>query len=375
MPTVSVVIPTYNRAHWLRYSICSALRQTHRPLEVLVVDDGSTDDTKELCAQFGTSVRHISQENAGTAVAKNRGLLEAEGEYVAFLDSDDLWEPTKLEIHLAVHQALPQVRWSISDCQIIDTEGLPLPLPQGFTRAFPVFRDLNLAPERFFARAMTRTTVEAAGSSRSVYAGDAFELLFEGNFATPQCTMLQRSLWEQVGVFDSALRVAADTEYFHRIAAVSPVAIILEPLVQWRVGLEDQNTSPRNSVALIRNALVSMDRAITLRLPTTAAVERSYWRGRRRLLLRLAYAHLTALERTLARQTVITAWRAGARPSPRSLAIFAASLLPQDALRALHTLKQKVRRSSWAGAKPIVMKRTQTVHGKPSIAGEHDRGA
>jgi GT2 family glycosyltransferase len=342
--TVSVVIPTYNRAHWLRQAIRSALQQSHRPLEILVVDDGSTDDTAALCAEMGPPVRHVAQAHAGAAVARNRGLQEARGEYVAFLDSDDLWEPSKLEIHLAVHRALPHVGWSMSDCRVIDVEGRPLPSPQGFTRAFPVFRDLDRAPERFFASALIHTTVMAAGGSRSVYSGDAFELLFEGNFATPQCTVLQRRLCERVGEFDPAMLVAQDTEYFHRVAAVSPVAIILEPLVQWRVGLEDHNTAPRNTVPIVRNALISVDRAVALRRPPTPAAERAYRRGRRRLLLRLAYAHLSMVERAPARQAVVAAWRAGAGPSPRSLAIFAASFLPPGALRALHRLKQAVAR-------------------------------
>jgi glycosyltransferase involved in cell wall biosynthesis len=342
--TVSVVIPTYNRAHWLRLAICSALSQTHRPLEILVVDDGSTDDTRELCARLGPGVRHIPQDHGGCAVARNRGLGEARGDYVAFLDSDDLWEPNKLEIHLAVHRALPEVGWSTSDCEVIDAEGRPLPLPQGFARAFPVFRDLGVTPEAFFVRAMSHATVMAAGRSRSVYTGDAFELLFEGNFATPQCTVLERRLCERVGGFDPAMRVASDTEYFHRVAAVSPLAVIQEPLVKWRAGLDDHLVSPRNTLSLIRNALTSVDRAATLRRPRTASVERAYRRGRRRLLLRLAYAHLSELERARARRAVLAAWRSGARPSPRSLAIFAASLLPSPALRALHTLKRSIRR-------------------------------
>src|SRR6266496_3667581 len=148
MKTVSVVIPTYNRACWLGDAICSVLQQSHPALEILVVDDGSTDHTKELCAQFGSRVRHIPQEHAGAAVARNRGLQEVRGEYVAFLDSDDLWEPRKLETHLAVHRALPQVGWSMSDSQVIDVEGRPLPPPQGFVRSFPVFRDLGVEPER-----------------------------------------------------------------------------------------------------------------------------------------------------------------------------------------------------------------------------------
>ena len=344
MPTVSVVIPTYNRARWLGDALRSVLQQSHPPLEILVVDDGSTDDTAGLCAQMGPLVRHIPQAHAGAAAARNRGLHEARGEYVAFLDSDDLWAPRKLEIHLAVHRALPHVGWSMSDCQVIDVEGRLLPLPQGFARAFPVFRDLDRAPERFFATALTRTAVAACGANWAVYHGDVFELLFEGNFATPQCTVLQRRLCEQVGEFDPAMLVAQDTEYFHRVGAVSPVAIILAPLVQWRVGLADHNTAPRNTIPIVRNALISVDRAVGLRRPPTPTVEQAHRRGRTRLLLRLAYAYLTALERQSAREAVMAAWQAGARPSAQSLGIFAASLLPPGALRGLHAMKRAWRR-------------------------------
>src|SRR6266568_4244071 len=344
MTTVSVVIPTYNRARWLGGASRTVMQQSHPILEILVVDDGSKDQTKELCAQFGPPVRHLPQEHAGAAVARNRGVQEARGEYVAFLDSDDLWEQRKLETHLAVHRAVPQVGWSMSDSQVIDLEGRPLPPPQGFARSFPVFRDLGVEPERFFASVMTRTTVFAAGRTHAVYSGDAFALLFEGNFATPQCTVMQRGLCERVGGFDPSMLVAQDTEYFHRVAAMSPVAIILEPLVRWRVGLDDHNTSPRNTVPIVRNALISVDRAVALRRPPTAAIERAYRHGRRRLLLRLASAHPAKIERRLARQAVVAAWQSGAGPTPRSLAIFAASLLPPRALRALHTLKRMIRR-------------------------------
>ena len=106
--------------------------------------------------------------------------------------------------------------------------------------------------------------------------------------------------------------------------------------------------APRNTIALVRNALISLDRAIALRRPPTAAVEQAYRRSRRRLLLRLAYAHLAAVERPSARRAVMAAWQAGAAPSPRSLAIFAASLLPGGALRALHALKRMIRRTTTA---------------------------
>lgn len=100
-PTISVVIPCYNGAKYLRETLESALAQTHPPLEVLVVDDGSTDDSAVIAESFGPPVRVIRQPNQGESVARNRGIEESQGEWVALLDADDLWLPHKLESQLA----------------------------------------------------------------------------------------------------------------------------------------------------------------------------------------------------------------------------------------------------------------------------------
>lgn len=99
--TVSVVIPCYNGAAYLREAIDSVLRQTVAPLELLVINDGSTDDSAEVAGSYGPPVRVVSQENRGLAATRNRGLDEARGDWVAFLDADDVWEPNKLEMQLA----------------------------------------------------------------------------------------------------------------------------------------------------------------------------------------------------------------------------------------------------------------------------------
>jgi len=102
---VTVVIPCYNGAAYLGAAIESALAQTHAPLEVLVIDDGSTDRSLDLARSYGPPVRVISQSNQGESVARNRGIDEARGDWIAFLDADDVWRPQKLQRQLAMTAA------------------------------------------------------------------------------------------------------------------------------------------------------------------------------------------------------------------------------------------------------------------------------
>ena len=96
-PLVSVVIPTFNRAKVVTRAIDSVLEQTYRNCEVIVVDDGSTDDTADVLRSYKDKIVYIQQKNAGPSAARNRGIRESKGEFIAFLDSDDLWFATKLE--------------------------------------------------------------------------------------------------------------------------------------------------------------------------------------------------------------------------------------------------------------------------------------
>jgi glycosyltransferase involved in cell wall biosynthesis len=106
---VSVIVPVFNGERFLEEALRSALDQTMPPSEVIVVDDGSTDATAEIAESFGDPVRCIRQANLGVARARNRGLSVAMGEFIAFLDHDDLWPPTKLEVQVAALRANPDV--------------------------------------------------------------------------------------------------------------------------------------------------------------------------------------------------------------------------------------------------------------------------
>jgi glycosyltransferase involved in cell wall biosynthesis len=111
---VSCIVPVFNGERFLAEAIESILGQSYRTLEVIVVDDGSTDDTASIVAGFGDAVTYVHQENAGPAAARNRGIREAHGEFVAFLDSDDLWHADKLERQLARFRERPELDYSVT---------------------------------------------------------------------------------------------------------------------------------------------------------------------------------------------------------------------------------------------------------------------
>src|SRR5689334_9621809 len=114
LPLVSCVVPVYNGERYLAEALDSILAQTHRPLQAIVADDGSTDGTAAVAAAYGDRVLVLRQANAGPAAARNLGLAAARGEYVAFLDADDLWHPRKLERQLARFRARPQLDYCVS---------------------------------------------------------------------------------------------------------------------------------------------------------------------------------------------------------------------------------------------------------------------
>ena len=107
-PTVSAVVTTYNQASYIVATLESVLGQTYPPYEVIVVDDGSTDETPERIGRFGERVRYIRQANQGVAASRNTGVAHARGDYIALLDGDDLWEPEKLAVQITAAHDFPQ---------------------------------------------------------------------------------------------------------------------------------------------------------------------------------------------------------------------------------------------------------------------------
>ncbi|HEU4401511.1 MAG TPA: glycosyltransferase family A protein [Candidatus Polarisedimenticolia bacterium] len=215
-PRVSVIIPTYNRSTLLCEAVDSVLAQTFGDLEILVVDDGSTDDTKAIvAARFGGSpaVRYLRRENAGPAAARNTGLRASRGELIAFLDSDDLWEKDKLRLQVAQLDEHPEAALSFCDARI-----------EGGRRD----RGTRFESKRFQGDTTMRGIVE-------------------WNF--PMCTpsvVVRRSALGVVGLFDESFACQEDWDLWIRIRAVYPIVYVNRPLLVIR--RREDNLS-RNRIA------------------------------------------------------------------------------------------------------------------------------
>ena len=200
-PTVSVVIPAYNAADLLPDTVESVLAQTYPAVEVIVVDDGSTDNTPDVMEAYTPAVRYIRKENGGSASARNRGIREATGTYIALLDADDLWRPTKLTQQVAQLQAHPDLRWSYTNW--------------------------------LHADAQTGETLYRADQVMPQPDGDVLRPLVGRLFIPPSTELIRRDVFDAVGLYDESRlhRISEDWELSLRIAERYPVGYIAEPLV------------------------------------------------------------------------------------------------------------------------------------------------
>ena len=204
-PTVTVVIPTYNRMGLLSRALTSVARQTRPPDEVVLVDDGSTDDTERLIRRQFPDVRYLQQENRGVAAARNRGIREAKGEWLAFLDSDDEWLPHKLERQLDAVREEPE----FSLCH---------------TNEIWIRRGKRVNPLKKHAKS----------------GGYIFKKCLPLCVISPSSVLIHRSLFEQVGLFDESLPACEDYDLWLRVTAIRPVLYLEEPLIIKYGGHADQ---------------------------------------------------------------------------------------------------------------------------------------
>jgi glycosyltransferase involved in cell wall biosynthesis len=202
-PLVSVIVPTYNRAEVVGETIEDLFRQTYRNIEIIVVDDGSTDDTQSKLASYGNRIRWAAQKNAGPAAARNRGIAIAHGEIVAFQDSDDAWHPTKIERQVSL---LQRAGPSVVCCVCNSIVQLPNCVVNAFENApviFPMEEGIWL---------------------------NAAEVMATRFFLFNQVVAVRREVLARIGGFDESLRLMEDLQLALRLSLEGPWAFIREPL-------------------------------------------------------------------------------------------------------------------------------------------------
>ncbi|MBN2468637.1 MAG: glycosyltransferase [Deltaproteobacteria bacterium] len=203
-PIVSVIIPTFNRRDFVKEAIESVLRQDLPAHEVIVIDDGSTDDT-EVIIRYYDNVAYYCQENRGISRARNHGLSRARGEYIAFLDSDDLWMPNKLSEQLREMEKNPDLKVSYTD-EVWIRNGV------------------RVNPRK----------------KHQKYSGWIFERCLPLCIISPSSVMLKREVFGTVGTFDENLPVCEDYDLWLRVSARFPILFIDQKLIVKRGGHEDQ---------------------------------------------------------------------------------------------------------------------------------------
>ena len=258
MPLVSVVLPTFNRESHLRQAITSVLEQTYTNWELVIVDDGSTDGTRSYLAGIRSPrIRVLELEHSGLpARVRNAGLRVARGTYVAFLDSDDYWHPSKLAVQVADLAARPGCGWSYTYTTLVDDRGAEIPHPR-----------------------QARWQPCAGWILEDLIAVRAW-------VATP-AVLAKRSVLEEVGGFEESLRFYEDYDLWLRLSRVSPASVIARPLVAVR--RHAGSMSAHGTTAGLDSLIRVYDRLIAD--PTLSRVRWLCRRRRTRFMIHLAAFH------------------------------------------------------------------------------------
>jgi glycosyltransferase involved in cell wall biosynthesis len=221
-PLVSVIIPNFNYARYLKEAILSVQAQTYSNTEIIVVNNGSTDDSLELLKQFGSKINLIDQENLGQSGARNSGLKAAKGDLIAFLDADDYWERDKLEKQIPLITSQTQLVYS------------------GISR----FRDETRKVESIL-------NPQFKGDCRQYFTDlSAVSIILSGE----STSLFTRKLLNLVGIFDPELNSASGWDFFRRCSILTQFDFVPEPLTNYRLHSSNMSNLSSNNIRDIRKA-------------------------------------------------------------------------------------------------------------------------
>jgi glycosyltransferase involved in cell wall biosynthesis len=229
-PLVSVIVPSYNHAHYISHTLSSVINQTYKDLEIIVIDDGSSDNSYQIISQqTDCRIKLVRQENQGAHAAINLGISMAEGEYISILNSDDLYAPKRIEILIDAAKKSIEPALFTSYIDVIDSNGVTLGTKKAFNNMLPYVIE---SPEKTF-----------------LSTSDPLKNILMFNYvSTTSNFFFHRDIYESVGNFLN-LRYVHDWDYLLRVVQNYPISIVEEPLLKYRI--HASNTIRENQSRMI----------------------------------------------------------------------------------------------------------------------------
>ena len=299
MPEVSIIIPAYNCAQFLKHTLDSVLTQTSSDYEIILVDDGSTDNTPEVLSPYLSKIQYIRQENAGLPSARNAGILASSGRFIALLDGDDTWTPNKL------HEQMPR----FSDPEV----GI-------------VYSDFSIqySDGRFLQSYLSQRPLAGEGYILDNY--------IQSRFLFPSTMVLRRECFDQFGLFDPEMLASEDVELFSRMCTQWKVALVRQQLMIRNEGghnlTADQLKLSRYTVLAFQKFLAAIHGLSqkTVKLARQQIGVHSWYQG---------YAAFKAGNMAEARRRLTTSMRYDPGTTRQCLPVLLAACLPVPVLRLI----------------------------------------
>lgn len=331
---ITVIIPAYNCSRCITSAIRSVLNQTYGNVELIVVDDGSTDGTADVVSEFDGKAKYVYQTNGGVSKARNTGIRQSNGEYIALLDADDVWDKNKLEIQESLLSRYPDVDMIFSGFNL--TKNNKTIAGKTYLDSFNIFKEYKYKVTDIFEN---NIIVRQNNLDVPFFWGNIYRYLLLGNFILPSSVIFRKDSLLNVGYFNEEYRVAEETEYFLKYSKKCRIGFVEYPLLNYEIPEPDNLSGKKNTEKLIKNALrIQIDSLIS---NCDLAWGNNYFfrMGVSTTYCRLAYYYLSEFDtiksRKYAKYGIFTC-----NTNLYAFAIWFASFIPEMMLKYIVKLKQ-----------------------------------
>lgn len=303
---IAVVIPCYNSGQTIEDTLRNICNQTYPPAEIIVIDDGSTDDTEERSRRF-PNVKYFKQKNSGVSVARNNGVKLARSDWIAFCDSDDVWDKRKLETYAQLIQEFTSCSFFFHDFYVFTAKGITIERgTKAHSKFFPIFRENKITISEILPKHTIKkfTYRDNTHTVCDIFYGNAFNALILGNFIMPSTVLIKKDIFLTLGGFDATFPVAEDTELFLRASKQIDFLYIDEPLAGYRYSGSGLTT---DSSRLILHGLRAFEKNCLEDQVARLHFRKNVNGGAGKRYSRMSYYYITEYQRPEARQYAIRA--------------------------------------------------------------------